>query len=233
MPTSCVVVDFFNHHQTGGGISFYRFPADNLERRWKWISFVSRQNEDGSPWEPADGDRVCSAHFISGKKSDDADDPDFVPSIYPKTASKKARPADTAELSVARFKCAKRRSLAKEVVELEERENHVARRKDEERCLLSTDTFLRHTSMTTGVTVAVLIIHQSEMNWQPYHVACICSPVGILTRGICAEVGESCWVLYDTSSMLHWSLSCSCMLTLETASLFYILRKTFTSIQRH
>jgi len=140
MPTSCVVVDCYNHHQTRGGISFYCFPVDNLERRRKWISFVSRQNEDGSPWESADGDRVCSAHFISGKKSDDAGDPDFVSSVYPKTASKKARSAVTAELSIACFKHAKRRSLAKEVVELEERENHIARRKEEEKC----STFNRH-----------------------------------------------------------------------------------------
>jgi len=106
MPTSCVVIGCYNHHQTGGGVSFYRFPADNSERRRKWISFVSRENEDGSPWEPSDGDRVCSAHFISGKKSDDACNPDFVPSVYPKTASKKpSQSTDTAkEESVARFK---------------------------------------------------------------------------------------------------------------------------------
>jgi len=96
MPTSCIVIDCYNHHQTGDGISFYHFPADNLERRRKWISFVSRQNEDGLPWEPANGNRVCSAHFIAGKKSDD---PDFVPSVYPKTASKKARSVDAAELT--------------------------------------------------------------------------------------------------------------------------------------
>ena len=135
MPTSCVVVDCYNHHQMGGGINFYHFPAEDLERRRKWISFASRKNEDESPWEPADGDRVCSAHFISGKKSDDAGDPDFVPSIYPKTASiKLSSTRTTANVeSVAGFKRANRRSLAKEIVEVEERGKEVTKRKEEER----------------------------------------------------------------------------------------------------
>ena len=47
---SCVVVGCNNHHETGGGISLYCFPADLERRQKKWLSFVSRENEDGSPW---------------------------------------------------------------------------------------------------------------------------------------------------------------------------------------
>ena len=49
-----------------------------------WLAFVLKKNCDGSPWRPEEGDRVCSDHFISGKKSDSATSPDFVPSIKPK-----------------------------------------------------------------------------------------------------------------------------------------------------
>ena len=62
MPTTCVVVGCNTRHSKEGNISFYRFPnpVDDLERRRKWINFVSRKNEDGTPWEPEDGERLCS-----------------------------------------------------------------------------------------------------------------------------------------------------------------------------
>ena len=106
-----------------------------MERRRQWLRFVSRENEDGSPWQPADGDRICSAHFILGKKSEGAGDPDFVPSVYPKTASKK-RPGSSEAAnvqSVARYKRVKQRSAAKEIAEQETKEKEVVRRKEEER----------------------------------------------------------------------------------------------------
>ena len=68
MPTTCCVVNCSKHHSRGLGIRFYWFPTDSDHRR-QWLTFVSRINPDGSPWEPKDGDRVCSCHFISGKKS--------------------------------------------------------------------------------------------------------------------------------------------------------------------
>jgi len=62
-----------------------------------------------------------------GKKYKNAGDPDFVPSVYPKTASKKwpgSNEAANAQ-SVARYKRAKQRSTAKEIVEQEVREKEV------------------------------------------------------------------------------------------------------------
>jgi len=38
------------------------------------------KNPDGMPRKPGTGDRVCSDHFISGKKSNDPLSPDYVPS---------------------------------------------------------------------------------------------------------------------------------------------------------
>ena len=58
------------------GISFYRFPADP-EKRAKWVAAVRREN-----WEPKKSSWICSAHFVSGKKSEDALSPDYVPSVF-------------------------------------------------------------------------------------------------------------------------------------------------------
>lgn len=89
----------------GSGIRFYRFPTDQ-DRRRQWIAFVSRINPDGSPWEPGDGDRVCSCHFISGIKSNVSTNPDCVPSVRPDTDNAK----DSGTASLSRFERAQRRS---------------------------------------------------------------------------------------------------------------------------
>jgi len=65
------------------------------------------------PWEPEDGERLCSQRFISGKKSDSVTSPDYVPSIYPKKAEKKAA-NPTAVDSLARFQRTQRRSISNE-----------------------------------------------------------------------------------------------------------------------
>ena len=80
MPTTCVVVNCHNRQHKGCNISFYQFPVDQDHRR-RWVAFVSHQNEDGSPWQPGDGDRICSDHFILKKKSVIPNNPDYVPSI--------------------------------------------------------------------------------------------------------------------------------------------------------
>ena len=38
---------------------------------------------DGKPWQPSSTPRICSAHFIGSKKSDDPFSPSFNPSIHP------------------------------------------------------------------------------------------------------------------------------------------------------
>ena len=73
MVKSCCAVGCVNHLTKGSSLSFYRFPTDN-DRRRRWISAINRKD-----WRPTQYSYVCSAHFVSGKKSDDPVSPDYVP----------------------------------------------------------------------------------------------------------------------------------------------------------
>ena len=85
------------------GIKFYRFPTDT-ERKKKWISLVNRTEPNGSRWNPGTNSRLCSEHFFSGKKSEEPDNPDYQPSIFPTHHVKPKTPSD-----LARFNRLKRR----------------------------------------------------------------------------------------------------------------------------
>ena len=104
MPTTCCVV---NCHSKGSGIRFYRYPTDPSRLR-QWLAFVSRQNPDGSPREPGDGDRVCSFHFTSGEKSNIPSNPDYVPSVLPGCDGVKGM----GNTSLSRFERAQHRSCS-------------------------------------------------------------------------------------------------------------------------
>lgn len=107
MPTTCVVVNCYNRHSKHSNRSFYRFPTD-VNRRRKWVAFVSRRNADGSSWQPSDGDRICSDHFVLKEKSDVPSDPKYVPSVYPEEKEVSDNTSKGAS-SVARFEKAQRR----------------------------------------------------------------------------------------------------------------------------
>ena len=127
MPTTCAVVGCHNHHYQGSLISFYHFPTD-AERRHRWISFVSRINPNRTPWKPGEGDRLCSEHFISKKKSDLQNNLDYVPSVYPETIVKKSGCVANV-CSLACFERAQRRSATNKMERL-------TNEKDEERRFL-------------------------------------------------------------------------------------------------
>ncbi|XP_066263592.1 uncharacterized protein [Branchiostoma lanceolatum] len=76
MVHTCAAVGCHNRKNTGCPESFYRFPRDE-PRRGRWIAAVKRED-----WLPTDSSRLCSTHFISGKKSDDTLSPDYVPSLF-------------------------------------------------------------------------------------------------------------------------------------------------------
>ncbi|XP_053733341.1 uncharacterized protein LOC128766029 [Synchiropus splendidus] len=76
MVHTCVVAGCRNRRTPGSTLSFYRFPRDP-ERKRRWIAAVNRRG-----WEPNDGSRLCSTHFISGKQVKNPRSPDYVPSVF-------------------------------------------------------------------------------------------------------------------------------------------------------
>ena len=76
MVKSCCAFGCTNRYYKGTKLSFYRFPADR-ERRSKWVAALKRED-----WQPSEQSWVCSAHFVSGKKSDDPLSPDYIPSVF-------------------------------------------------------------------------------------------------------------------------------------------------------
>ena len=65
MGKSCCAVGYINRLKKGSGIQFYRFPEDKV-RRWRWVAAVRCKN-----WNPMQYSWICSAHFVSGSKSND------------------------------------------------------------------------------------------------------------------------------------------------------------------
>ena len=148
MPTTCAVVGCHNHHYKGSLISFYCFPTD-VERRHRWISFFSQINSNGTPWKPGEEDRLCSEHFVSKKKSNLPNNPDYVPSVYPETIAKKSGCVPNVS-SLARFVRAQRRSATNEMERL-------TNEKDEERRFLFAHNHLRPSRM-----IMVLNVRQAQ-----------------------------------------------------------------------
>lgn len=184
MPTTCAVVDCHNRHCKDSLISFYRFPTD-ADRRRKWISFVSRQNADGTAWKPGDGDRVCSEHFVSKKKSDLPNSPDYVPSVYPETIAKKlSRTASVS--SLARFERAKQRSAKNEIERL-------AKDKEEDRNFIFVQRALKAFKNDHGAYCKV----STEQPFEEVEQVVICQPgrlsgSGVEEQSLCipAEAGR-------------------------------------------
>ena len=72
---TCCVPHCFNNSKEDKMLSFYRIPKDKTLRKF-WLHKISRKD-----FEPTDGHRVCSAHFMGGKKTY----MNNIPLIVPKT----------------------------------------------------------------------------------------------------------------------------------------------------
>ena len=101
MGKCCCAPGCSNRFTKNCGLSFYCFPVDK-ERRANWVAAVGRKN-----WEPTIYSWLCSAHFVSGAKSNNKLSPDFVPSLFTNVDSRAKR---RAESSLMRYERAAKRS---------------------------------------------------------------------------------------------------------------------------
>ncbi|XP_035282833.1 uncharacterized protein LOC118232196 isoform X1 [Anguilla anguilla] len=81
MPTMCVAVGCYQKAKRGSYVKFYTFPRDPVRRK-RWVSAVKREG-----WTPASHSKLCSMHFITGRRSDDPLSPDYVPSWFAHTTT--------------------------------------------------------------------------------------------------------------------------------------------------
>lgn len=67
-------------------LKFYRFPGRyyEVERKRKWIISVRRKSINGkTEWAPTSNTRICSRHFLGGKRSENPKDEAYNPTIFP------------------------------------------------------------------------------------------------------------------------------------------------------
>ena len=81
MVKNCCVVGCHNLF-IKGKISFYRCPlAEKYPvKQSKWIAAVKRDY-----WIPNSSTRICSEHFVTGKKNNDLFAPNYIPMIFPQS----------------------------------------------------------------------------------------------------------------------------------------------------
>ncbi|XP_066291066.1 crossover junction endonuclease EME1-like [Branchiostoma lanceolatum] len=110
MPVSCCAVNCTSRKVKGCTKSFFRIPHEP-ERRAAWLRALKRsefqEGRETSPaaWTPKGHERVCSDHFISGKRSTDPANPDYVPTLFNLPASARRSTNPSAWL---KFKSAKK-----------------------------------------------------------------------------------------------------------------------------
>ncbi|EDV21054.1 uncharacterized protein TRIADDRAFT_60440 [Trichoplax adhaerens] len=96
MPDSCCVIGCKNR-RIGNRLSFYRIPractAKEIHRRQLWLKAINRSNWSTKKIANA---RISSQHFTTGKRSDNPDHPDYIPSIF--TSNKELNMTDHQEI---------------------------------------------------------------------------------------------------------------------------------------
>ena len=74
-----------SNHEGDEGLSFFRAKRADKAQSDAFAKAINRADENGELWRPSDSDRICSAHFISGRpsKPKDRDSLDYRPTIFP------------------------------------------------------------------------------------------------------------------------------------------------------
>ncbi|XP_064482962.1 uncharacterized protein LOC135395799 [Ornithodoros turicata] len=77
-------------NSTEKGHKVFRVPWDP-QRKMQWAVALRRKQKNGDLWIPGVGARVCSAHFVEEKRSNDPSHVDYVPSIFSYNNDSRAR----------------------------------------------------------------------------------------------------------------------------------------------
>ncbi|KAG8193316.1 hypothetical protein JTE90_003800 [Oedothorax gibbosus] len=90
-----------------------RFPG----RSDKWIAAVNHKNPDGTNWCPSTNSRICSEHFVGGKKRDEVLHPAYIPTIMPAVYHRRSAGAVQVE---SRFQRTRKKELGVELLQTDE-----------------------------------------------------------------------------------------------------------------
>ena len=118
----CCVVNCSNRRSSlPKGFAFHRIPAAPEDRRFSWIRATGRKigNKKGE-LTVTDNTKVCGAHFVSGRKSDDPTQVDYIPTINlpfpcdtPKRNTENSKSVEQYSNAVQKGIAAKKKSLTK------------------------------------------------------------------------------------------------------------------------
>ncbi|XP_019620202.1 PREDICTED: uncharacterized protein LOC109466804 [Branchiostoma belcheri] len=77
----CCVLGCMNKRAQATAVTLYRFPDNPPSRKKLWTANVAAAR--GQPnWTPKNSTRICAAHFVSGKKSNKPDAPNYAPTLF-------------------------------------------------------------------------------------------------------------------------------------------------------
>ncbi|XP_074650275.1 uncharacterized protein LOC141905334 [Tubulanus polymorphus] len=74
----CCVPGCGNRRDEKAGFSFYSIPLKPHERHKSWLGAIGK----GFDWVPTAHTRICSLHFVGGKKNNDPDSPSYIPTLH-------------------------------------------------------------------------------------------------------------------------------------------------------
>jgi len=167
MVNYCRVCGCHNRQDREKHLEFYRLPKiiENQgektlklseERRRLWLAQL-HQNLDG---KNLDNIRICSAHFVSGKKADlyKRDDPDWVPSLN-MVPVKAAQKSGENSLAIRRFERCQRREEQRKATETESWDEGLSDNLE----ATETDSFTNNLYTQTDIDNDALTAMESEL----------------------------------------------------------------------
>ena len=81
----CCAPNCSNRRNRQRNIQFYRIPKDKAVRR-KWLERIRRKG-----FEPTESTRLCSQHFLGGKRSMDPANASYLPSLFDHSHAKSVK----------------------------------------------------------------------------------------------------------------------------------------------